>query len=269
MYRPTSSALLPGWLRAPAIMLGCVCAGLTVALGGRYARQSQAGWLDAAIAGRVQARLDGQVSLLNLGLLAELPTLALISTVLCVSFLRSRQWRRLALVLISVPAAGVATELVLKPLIGRTHLGGLAFPSGHATAAFAIAVVVAVLLANPPPPRLPALLRLAVASSGLLVAGLVCVALVATGSHYATDTVGGAAVATTVVLVTALLVDRLADEPPPVMDEPPPVNTDEPNSPNSDGPDHPKTDQPHSPNTDEPNSANTDRPPATNPDQAG
>jgi undecaprenyl-diphosphatase len=209
--RPTGFPLLPASLRPPAIALTFVCFGMTVALGGRYAGQSEAGWLDAAIGSRVQARLAGQVPLLSLGLLVQLPAVAVITVLLCGWHLLTGRWRPLTLVLIAVPAAGVATEVVLKPFIGRTHLGGFAFPSGHATAAFAIAVVVAVLLANPPRPRAPALLRLALASAALLAAGLVCVALVATGSHYPTDTVGGATVATAVVLLTALVIDRLAE----------------------------------------------------------
>jgi membrane-associated phospholipid phosphatase len=57
-------------------------------------------------------------------------------------------------------------------------------------------------------PRLPAALRLLLALAAVLAAGAVAVALVGLGIHYFTDTVGGAAVATAVVLATALILDR-------------------------------------------------------------
>jgi membrane-associated phospholipid phosphatase len=48
----------------------------------------------------------------------------------------------------------------------------------------------------------------------VLAACAVAVALVGLGHHYFTDTVGGAAVGTAVVLATALVLDRLAPEAP-------------------------------------------------------
>jgi undecaprenyl-diphosphatase len=101
------------------------------------------------------------------------------------------------------------TELLLKPLINRTLIGEFAFPSGHATGVTALAVVFAVLLVDPPRPRLPTNLRVLLALAALATAGAVAAAIVAVRSHYATDTLGGAAVATGVVLLTALVLDRL------------------------------------------------------------
>jgi membrane-associated phospholipid phosphatase len=109
-----------------------------------------------------------------------------------------------------VPAAAVLAELVLKPLVGRTLMGALSFPSGTETRVFAVAAVFAVLLAGPVRPRVPAGVRLVLAAAVLLGAAAVAVALVVLGQHYFTDTVGGAAVGIAVALATALVIDRLA-----------------------------------------------------------
>ena len=73
---------------------------------------------------------------------------------------------------------------------------------------FALAATCAVLLANPPRPRLPRSVRLALVAGAVLVAAAVPVAMVALGYHYFTDIVAGTAVGTGMVLLTALLIDR-------------------------------------------------------------
>jgi undecaprenyl-diphosphatase len=52
--------------------------------------------------------------------------------------------------------------------------------------------------------------RALLAFLALATAGLVCVAILAANNHYATDLVGGAAVATAAVLCASLVVDELA-----------------------------------------------------------
>jgi membrane-associated phospholipid phosphatase len=105
-------------------------------------------------------------------------------------------------------AAGVA-ELVLKPLVGRTLMGALSFPSGTETRVFAVAAVFAVLMADPVRPRIPVAVRLVLAVAVLLAAVAMAVAMVALDQHYFTDTVGGAAVGAAVTLATALILDRV------------------------------------------------------------
>jgi membrane-associated phospholipid phosphatase len=102
------------------------------------------------------------------------------------------------------------TEAVLKPVVHRTLTGEVSFPSGHATGVYAVAVAFAVLLVAPPHPRMPASLRMLLALTALSAASTVAVAIVAAQAHYATDTLGGAAVATAVVMLTALVLDTLA-----------------------------------------------------------
>jgi undecaprenyl-diphosphatase len=102
---------------------------------------------------------------------------------------------------------GVATT-TLKPLVGRTIDGGLAFPSGHTGGATALGVVAALLLIT--------VLRPATGTSALLLSagalvsgGAMALALVSDRVHYPTDTVGGFCVAVAVVLASALVIERL------------------------------------------------------------
>ena len=97
---------------------------------------------------------------------------------------------------VAVPVAAGLAELVLKPLVGRTLMGALSFPSGTEARVFAVAAVFAVLMADPVRPRIPAAVRLAAAVAVLLAAVAVGVAMVALNQHYFTDTLGGAAVGT-------------------------------------------------------------------------
>ena len=73
---------------------------------------------------------------------------------------------------------------------------------------FALAASCAVLLANPPRPRLPRAVRLLLVPGAVLVAASVPVAMVALGFHYFTDIVAGTALGIGMVLLTALLIDR-------------------------------------------------------------
>jgi undecaprenyl-diphosphatase len=99
----------------------------------------------------------------------------------------------------------VITERLLKPLVGRTALGFLSFPSGHATGTFALATAITVLLAGTP--RVSRAVRLAAAAIAFAVASVVAAAMIALGFHYFTDAIGGAAVGIGTVLATALVID--------------------------------------------------------------
>lgn len=205
--------LLPAPLRPLAAALAAIGVAVTVTLAGRYAGQSRAGWLDTAIGVRLETRLGGYPWLRVVEHLGDALTVIILTGVLGLLFLRRRGWRAALLMVLAIPAAGVITQFILKPLVRRTMDGGLAYPSGHATGVFAIAMVLAVLLVAPPAPRPPAAVRVLLGCAGFAVAGTVCVAMVANRVHYATDTIGGAAVATAVVLLTALVLDLLPDRP--------------------------------------------------------
>jgi undecaprenyl-diphosphatase len=113
--------------------------------------------------------------------------------------------------------AGAATEWVLKPLIDRSLFDGDSYgwsmPSGHSAGAFSVAFVVGLLLVGGQVSRLPMAARILGSLLVLLVAAAGAVGLVASGYHYATDTVGGACVALFTVLALAFGIDALADRP--------------------------------------------------------
>jgi membrane-associated phospholipid phosphatase len=193
---------------AVALLAGCV--GVVAVLGVWLAHQTRASLLDWRVDGRLQAGLSGHQAILrSLARLGVPLSVTVMAAILVIACLATRRRRGAVLVAIAVPAAGVLTEVLLKPLVGRTADGALSFPSGHATGVFSIAVAFAVLLVNPARPRMSAALRLLLALLAFLAAGAVAVAVVALGLHYFTDTVAGAAVGTAVVLGTALIIDRL------------------------------------------------------------
>jgi undecaprenyl-diphosphatase len=156
----------------------------------------------------IRGGLGGQWrGLEDLAGIGDVLPVAVMTSVLVLACLVTRRWRGAVLAAVAVPAAAGVAELVLKPLVGRTLMGALSFPSGTEARVFAVAAVFAVLMADPVCPRIPAAVRLALAVAVLLVAVAVAVALVGLDQHYFTDTVGGAAVGTAVALATALVVD--------------------------------------------------------------
>jgi membrane-associated phospholipid phosphatase len=110
--------------------------------------------------------------------------------------------RRAVTCVVAPPVAIAITEYLMKPLVGRPVPGagviGLAYPSGHMTAA--AAVVGVAVLAVPPPWRKLALLI------GTPIDVLVAVCLILLRYHYVTDIIAGTAVAvgTTLLVDTAL-----------------------------------------------------------------
>jgi membrane-associated phospholipid phosphatase len=203
--------LVPVAMRPVAAAILAVCVAVTAVLGALVARQIRAGPFDGWADARIQSGFGGQWrALSDLAGLGDLMPVAVMTTALFLACLVTRRWRGAVLVAVAVPAAAGLAELVLKPLIGRTLMGALSFPSGTETRVFAVAAVFAVLMADPVRPRIPAAVRLFLAVVVLLGAGAVAVGLVVLGQHYFTDTAGGAAVGIAVALATALVIDRLA-----------------------------------------------------------
>jgi membrane-associated phospholipid phosphatase len=207
--RPRAARLLPAPLRLPAVALLAFCVTVTVLLGITFAGQHHAGWLDTAVDTPVKSALKRLPALLNV--LADAGTLipvTLMTLALVLACVVARRPSGAILAAVATPAASALTELVLKPLVGRTMGSALSLPSGHATTSFALAGTCAVLLLDPPGHRLPGAVRLVLASLALLAA----TAMVARGAHYFTDVVAGAAVGTGMVLACALIHDRLGPD---------------------------------------------------------
>ena len=206
---PAPRPLLPPGTHRPAAVLLAGCAVVTAALALAFAHQSRADRLDAAVDARVRSGLDRFQGLLHLlEWLGGLGPVAVLTAALVLACLVARRWRGAVLAGLAVPAAVAVTEVILKPLVGRTIGGYPSFPSGHATALFGLAATCAVLLTGPSRPRLPGTARLLLVLGAVLVAAAVAAAVVALGYHYFTDTVAGTALGIGTVLLTALLIDR-------------------------------------------------------------
>jgi membrane-associated phospholipid phosphatase len=199
-------------LRPAVASVIVLAAGFAAALGLRYAGGSSAGRVDRAIDASLVGRLGKHGRLVQL--LADLgdPVPILIGTLLLVILLILLARPRGALLAATAPTlASAITVLIGKPLVDRRHGGGLAFPSGHATAFCAVAFVVTVVALDQRRPRLPRPLQAGVAAVALGLATCVAAALVAAQYHYATDTWGGACVALGTVLTVSLAIDWWAD----------------------------------------------------------
>jgi membrane-associated phospholipid phosphatase len=133
---------------------------------------------------------------------AAVGILAVVLVGLCLAL---RRFSGALLAAIAIPVAPGLTEYVLKPMFAQHEAYGT-FPSGHTTAAFAIATVVAVLLAGPGT-RMPGVLRLVVALVVLLLGAAVIVAVIGLEMHTLTDALGGAAVGAGVPMLIAVLLD--------------------------------------------------------------
>ena len=213
--RAAPRPLLPPALRRTAALVVAGCAAVTASLAMAFAGQARPDGLDAAVDAHVRSGLGQyQEQLRVLAKLGGQVPFALLTAALILACLAVRRRRGAALACLAVPGAVALTEFVLKPLVGRTiHGAYLCFPSGHATASFALATTCAVLLARPARRRLPGAVRLLLVLSAAVVAAAVATAMVALGHHYFTDAVAGTAVGLGMVLLTALLIDWAAGPP--------------------------------------------------------
>ena len=189
---------------AGAVVVVCV---LVVAAQGVWIRHGmETGWLDTTVDAHLRAVLGGHPLLLDvLVWLGEPVPAVAITAALVLACIWRRRYRQAVLVAVSVPLAAAATELVLKPLIGGTSWGN-PFPSGHVTNAAALVTVLIVLLARKDTGA-AALVWVALAVTALLITAAVAAGVIGAGMHHFSDTVGGAAVGTGTVLVTALIID--------------------------------------------------------------
>jgi membrane-associated phospholipid phosphatase len=206
--RTAARPLLSDGARLPAAAIVAACVVTTALLGAWLGHGAHTDRVDTVIDARVKAILPGNVKLLErLAWPGGLRATVGMTAVLVLVCLVRRRYRGAALAAVSIPAAAGITERLLKPLVGRTALGFLSFPSGHATGTFALATVITVLLAGAP--GIPRAVRLATEVIAFAVAGVVAAAMIALGFHYFTDAVAGAAVGTGTVLATALVLDLL------------------------------------------------------------
>ena len=107
----------------------------------------------------------------------------------------------------AVPVTIGLNDGLLKPLVHRTYLGFLTYPSGHTSAVFALAATVTVLLVVPPRPARGGALRILIPAATYAVGVVVAIAVIGLRWHYFTDTVAGAAVGIGTICGLALILD--------------------------------------------------------------
>ena len=207
--RSAARQLLPAAARPLAVAIVAACV-LVMAIQGVWLKHGmETGWVDTVVDAKVRAGFGGHPLLLAMLVWPAAPVaVTAMATVLVLVCLFRRRYGEAALVAISVPLATAITELVLKPLIGRTSWGD-PFPSGHITSVVALATALTLLLATMPA-RIPRPLRLVLACTGFLIAAAVVFGVIGSNMHHFSDTVGGAAVGTGTVLLTALILDMLS-----------------------------------------------------------
>lgn len=134
------------------------------------------------------------------------PAVAL-SAAIVIACLLTRRINGAVLAAAAVPAAVKLNDDLLKPLVHRTYLGALSYPSGHTAAVSAIAATVTVLLLVPPHPARFTVPRVLIAAAAWALATVVAIGVIGLQFHYFTDTVAGAAVGTGTVCGLALALD--------------------------------------------------------------
>ncbi|WP_245645249.1 phosphatase PAP2 family protein [Pseudonocardia acaciae] len=208
MRRTVCGALLPGRWRVAVAVVAVVSAVGVLALGWWYGGERSAGTLDSVLGDPLVGFGEEYEDLLwPVTGLGTAKGLLLGVVVLAVAAVATRRRRALALAVLG-PALSVGlSALVLKPLVGRTHYGDLALPSGHATSVTSMAWVLVLGFVAGGVPRARWLRAVLVVLAVLAVVG-VSGAMVALERHYATDTVAGVLVATAVVGGLAVLLDR-------------------------------------------------------------
>lgn len=189
--------------------LSCLL-GFALLLGAAYG-SDMAGRLDLTALGGLEA-LRGPsatpVAMAAAHLADPAPVIVILSGLVVVGFACGRPRRAVAgvaLVAIAVVSAEALKVVLAHPRPGEgvlQHVNAAAFPSGHATAATAVAL--AAVLVSPPRFRLPA----ALAAAAYAVA--VCMSVLVLGFHFPSDVFGGMLVASFYfcVAVTALRIPQ-------------------------------------------------------------
>ena len=194
--------------RAGVLLAGCAI--LVAVLGVLFAHQSTADWFDHAVDAPVITAFAGHPALaLRLAYPGTTMPAAALSLIIAVACLITRRLRGAVLAVAAVPVAVGLCEVLVKPLVHRTYIGQVVYPSGHTAAIFALAAMLTVLLLAPPRPAMPRWLRILILAVAYLTAVAVVIGVIAVRFHYFTDTVAGAAVGIGTVCGLALVLDLI------------------------------------------------------------
>jgi membrane-associated phospholipid phosphatase len=194
--------------RAGVVLAGCAV--LVAVLGVLFAHQSTADRFDHAVDSRVITVFAGHPALaLRLASPGTTTPAIVLSVVIALACLITRRLRGAVLAIAAVPVAVGLCEVLVKPLVHRTYIGQVVYPSGHTATIFALAATVTVLLLAPPRPAMPRSLRILILAVAYLAAVAVVIGVIAVRFHYFTDTVAGAAVGIGSVCGLALVLDLI------------------------------------------------------------
>lgn len=202
--------IAPPRRRLGAVLLALLAGALLIGVGLGFHSGTAPSGIDRHVDGWLSARMPYGLALA----LADLgePGVLVPAVVALAAVFAALRWRRAVFLVVLAPVLALClTEWVLKPLFARTMDGALSYPSGHTTGTASVAFAVALVVLGPGRLRLSRWV-VGVLASVCVLAVLACaVGLIAAGYHYATDTVGGAALAAVTVLLLGLVIDAVAD----------------------------------------------------------
>jgi membrane-associated phospholipid phosphatase len=194
--------------RAGVLLAGCAV--LVAVLGLVFARQNTADRFDHAVDSPVIAWFASHHALaLWLAFPGSMIPAVVLTAALTIGCLLTGRRRGAVLAILAVPVTAVLTDWLLKPLVHRTYIGQVVYPSGHTATIVALAAAVTVLLLAPPRPAMPSWLRTLILAVAYLTALAVVVGVIAVRFHYFTDTVAGAAVGVGTVCGLAQVLDLI------------------------------------------------------------
>jgi membrane-associated phospholipid phosphatase len=202
--------LLTASARPRAYVLLAGCAVLVAVLGILFAHHSTADRFDHAVDVPVIAWFAGHPNLaLWLAYPGSMVPAVVLTAALAIGCLLTGRRRGAVLAILAVPVTAVITDWLLKPLVHRTYIGQVVYPSGHTATIVALAATLTVLLLAPPRPALPRWLRILILAVAYLACVAVVVGVIAVRFHYFTDTVAGAAVGIGTVCALAVVLDLI------------------------------------------------------------
>jgi membrane-associated phospholipid phosphatase len=193
--------------RAGVLLAGC--AAFVAVLGLVFARQNAADRFDHAVDSPVIAWFaDHHALALWLAFPGSMIPAVVLTAGLAIGCLLTGRRRGAVLAILAVPVAAVITDWLLKPLVHRTYIGQVVYPSGHTATIVALAATATVLLLGPPRPEMARPLRVLILAVAYLTCVAVVVGVIAVRFHYFTDTLAGAAVGIGTVCGLALGISR-------------------------------------------------------------
>jgi membrane-associated phospholipid phosphatase len=209
MHQRSGRSLLTASARpwAGRVLAGCVI--LVVVLGALFAHQATADRFDQAVDSPFVTWFRGDPQLaLWLAFPGTLMPAVVLSAAMVIGCLLTGRLAGAVLAAVAVPVTAGLNEALLKPLVHRTYLGQISYPSGHTATIFALAATAALLLlATPRPPRPVRPVRIVITVVACGLGCVVAIGVIGLRWHYFTDTLAGAAVGIGTVCGLALLLD--------------------------------------------------------------